>query len=737
VGEQNLKPTNDSNALTDSFPRQYARTGRFTCGEPRSVQLHDRDDQTTAILFLRSRSGTDSVNCLFRVLVGADGALGAEQLLVDPLVIHNGEDLPAAERARRERMREQASGITAYSVSHDGNLAVFTLAGQVVLADLSNPDVPATLRVLETSDGSFDTHISPDGTFVAYVHDGDLHVIHVAGADVTVAHDEDQQVSWGMADFNAAEEFDRFRGHWWSPDSNRLAVARVDNNPVQSWWIADPAHPSRPAVEHRYPAAGTDNAEVTMWLVGIDGSHTPIDLAHVHPEYEYVLDVQWTKFGLVITTLDRAQVDQRVIAVAEDGSCTQLHQVMSDPWVELIPGTPLQADDGLIHTVDVLEGSDGDRVLVRVTPDGGQSICSPTSLLIASVGRAMPSGEVLCVVTNRDSGSMFSSVVTIQSERLFVTLAGGPDDLGAHALSAANDRTVIVRSASLDRQRAEHRVFHEGQQVGVLQSFAEVPLGDPQPTFLKAGIRQIPVAVLLPSNPAWNAPGVKLPIIMDPYAGPHAARVIGTRAAMASSQWLADQGFAVVIVDGRGTPGIGPIFERAIHLDFAGPVIADQVVGLLDAAAQFPQLDLSRVGIRGWSFGGYTAALAVLRRPDVFHCAVVGAPVIDWSLYDTGYTERYLGHPEDEAAAYQRSSLLDEAANLTRPIQLIHGLADDNVVAAHSLRFSSALVAAGVAHEMLPLSGVTHMTPQENVAENMLLLQVDFLRRQLGIPVNV
>ena len=149
------------------------------------------------------------------------------------------------------------------------------------------------------------------------------------------------------------------------------------------------------------------------------------------------------------------------------------------------------------------------------------------------------------------------------------------------------------------------------------------------------------------------------------------------------------------------------------------------------------ELDLSRVGIRGWSFGGYTAALAVLKRPDVFHCAVVGAPVIDWRLYDTGYTERYLGNPSVDDEPYEASSLLSLASTLTRPLQLIHGLADDNVVAAHTLRFSSALVAAGIAHEVLPLSGVTHMTSQEEVAENMLLLQVDFLRRHLGGPTRV
>ncbi len=220
---------------------------------------------------------------------------------------------------------------------------------------------------------------------------------------------------------------------------------------------------------------------------------------------------------------------------------------------------------------------------------------------------------------------------------------------------------------------------------------------------------------------------------LDPYGGPHGKRVLAAGAAYLSPQWFAEQGFAVVIADGRGTPGRGPEWDRAVAGDLAGPVLDDQVEALESAAAECRDLDLSRVGIRGWSFGGYLAALAVLRRPDVFHAGIAGAPPTDWRLYDTCYTERYLGLPEQNPDAYARSSLLADAPKLTRPLLLIHGLADDNVAVAHTLRLSSALLAAGRPHSVLPLSGVTHMASQEEVAENLLLLQVDFLRASLGI----
>ncbi|MDF2712005.1 MAG: peptidase prolyl oligopeptidase active site protein, partial [Nonomuraea muscovyensis] len=200
-----------------------------------------------------------------------------------------------------------------------------------------------------------------------------------------------------------------------------------------------------------------------------------------------------------------------------------------------------------------------------------------------------------------------------------------------------------------------------------------------------------------------------------------------------ASQWFAEEGFAVLAVDGRGTPGRGPAWERAVHLDLAGPVLADQVDGLREAAARHPVLDLARVGIRGWSFGGYLAALAVLRRPDVFHAAVAGAPVTDQRLYDTHWRERHLGHPDEHPEAYERCSPIREAASLTRPLLLIHGLADDNVVPAHTLRFSQALLEAGRPHEVLPLSRTTHLPSQEAVAENLLLHQLAFLRRALDL----
>jgi len=232
---------------------------------------------------------------------------------------------------------------------------------------------------------------------------------------------------------------------------------------------------------------------------------------------------------------------------------------------------------------------------------------------------------------------------------------------------------------------------------------------------------------------------VQLPVLLDPYGGPHAQRVMQSRSMFLTSQWFADQGFAVLVVDGRGTPGRGPEFEREVRGDLAGPVLEDQIGALRAAAEIEPRMDLGRVAIRGWSFGGYLAALAVLRRPDLFHAAVAGAPVTDWRLYDTHYTERYLGDPRLEPDNYETSGLASDVTRPTsdhpiRPLMLIHGLADDNVVSAHTLQLSRALLEVGRPHTVLPLSGVTHMTPQEEVAENLLVLQARFLIDSVAGP---
>ncbi|MDC3402409.1 prolyl oligopeptidase family serine peptidase [bacterium] len=703
--------------MTDSFPRQHARTQRFTLGEPRNVTVSADGKR---VVFLRSAGGSDPVNALWVF----DVESATERLVADPRVLlaaadELADDLPAEERARRERAREGAGGITSYATDRDATVVAFALAGRLFAGGL----VSGQARELAVAGPVFDPRPDPTARRVAYVSGRSLRIGELDGSSrVLVGGDgsDPETVSWGSADFIAAEEMSRFRGYWWSPDGDTLAVCRVDDAAVNQWVIADPAHPEQPARTIRYPAAGTRNPDVTLHLVGLDGASTPVDWDRDF--FPYLAAVDWTDSGLTLLVEARDQQGTMVLQVdtsdaSTRGETTVLSHDYDDAWVELVPGTPARLADGrLVMT--------GDR-------DGARR------LLIADETVTPPELQVRSVVST--SGDEQTPIVTFcanpidDATQLQIWQWTGDglrpvtSEPGIHG-AAVGGATTVVRSATLDHPGTTTivRTSSGDHEIG---SLAETPLVEPNLQLLTVGERDLAVAVLLPHG--FDPEGAPLPVLLDPYGGPHALRVTQAHNAYLTPQWFADQGFAVIVADGRGTPGRGTAWERAVHGDFAGPTLDDQVDALHGVAEQLPGLDLERVAIRGWSFGGYLAALAVLRRPDVFHAAIAGAPVTEWRLYDTHYTERYLGDPADRAEQYDANSLLPLAADLMRPLLLIHGLADDNVVAAHTLQLSAALLAAGRPHEVLPLAGVTHMTPQEEVAENLLLHQLGFLHRSL------
>ena len=701
-------PPGDSARLT--FPRHSARTQRFTLGAPRGFAPAPDGSR---VAFLRSLSGTDRSTCLWAL----DVDTRSERLVADPrdLLVDAEEDLPPEERARRERLREGAGGIVAYATDEAVSVAAFALSSRLWLADLRQGGA----RQLPAVGPVVDPRPDPTGRRVAYVSDGALSVVSVDGASAaTLVGPDAPGVTWGLAEFVAAEEMGRMRGHWWAPDGERLLAARVDDSAVRRWWIADPANPDVAPTEVAYPAAGTPNADVRLALLDLAGGRVEVVWDRVR--FPYLAGVHWSDHGApLLLVQSRDQRTACVLVVDTGAGATTVRREDTDPsWVDLVPGVPAWLPGGrLLHAV-VAGGRhqlavDGRPVTPEVSVSGVSDITDDTVLFTAT---AEPTERHLWEL--RVSRGLDPSVKRVTT------------DPGLHSGRLAGDLLVIA-SSTMDRFGAAVRVRRGGRHVAHIASYADTPGLTPRVTILRAGPRKLRTALLFPTG--WQRGQGRLPVLMDPYGGPGAQRVVAARNAYLSSQWLADQGFAVVIVDGRGTPGRGPEWERSIAFDLAGPVLDDQIDGLHAVAEQYDDLDLSRVAIRGWSFGGYLAALAVLRRPDVFAAAVAGAPVTDWRLYDTHYTERYLGHPDERPEAYAATSLLPEAERLERPLMVIHGLADDNVVAAHSLRFSAALLAAGRPHTLLPLSGVTHMTPQEVVAENLLLLQVRFLRDALGL----
>ncbi|MFD5786625.1 alpha/beta fold hydrolase [Streptomyces sp. NPDC127037] len=692
---------------------------RFTLGTPRAFTVSPDGGR---VVYLRSGSGTDRSGGLW-VLDVSEGAAPRERLVADPAALLGGsaERLSAQERARRERSREGSAGIVGYAVDAAAELAAFALSGKVYVAGLRE----GTARALPVPGPVIDPRPSPDGRHVAYVSKGALRVVSTAGeADRALAEPEDAHVTYGLAEFIAAEEMQRHQGFWWSPDSDRLLVARVDDSPVRRWWIADPAHPDRRPAEVAYPAAGTPNAVVGLHVVDLDGKRT--EVVWDRARFPYLARVHWSSYGAPLLLVQaRDQESQLCLAVDPETGATRTVHADEDPvWLELFPGVPAWAPDGR---------------LVRIADEGGARVLAvgdrPLTGAQLHLQAVLDIGDSDVLVT-ASAGEEAAAPETGESHVYRVNELGVErvsEGVGVHTAVRSGRVTVLV-SATPERPGTTARVLRDGKEIAVVANHAERPVLSARPVLTEGGARRIPCAVLLPAG--YSESDGPLPVLMDPYGGPHGRRVVAAHNPHLTSQWFADQGFAVVVADGRGTPGRSPAWEKAVKQDLA-LTLDDQVEALHALAERFP-LDLGRVAIRGWSYGGFLAGMAALRRPDVFHAAVVGAPVTDQRLYDTHYTERYLGDPAERPEVYAYNSLvtdegLSHAAEQVRPMMIIHGLADDNVVVAHSLRLSSALLAAGRPHEVLPLSGVTHMTPQEKVAENLLLLQVDFLKRSLGL----
>ncbi len=697
-------------AGTETFPRQKARTRFFQLGRPRSFSCSPTGARA---LFIRSASGSDDQGSLWLLDLNATTP---ETLLVNAANLGGSDlDLPDAERARRERMREVAAGITSFSTDSAMTRALFTVSGIPYLIDVpQTADTDIVPTELPAPGPVVDPRLSSDGAHAAFVVDGAFYVVELATMTVTsLAEPEGENDFWGLADFISAEELERLRGYWWLEGSRSLLVQHTDESNVEIRWISDPANPEKEPVQHRYPIAGTANPDVRLAILGLDG--TRIDLDWDHEAFPYVSSVHVTEGGVVISLLTRDQRTQSVCTLdIATGALTEIAQHADNCWIDVIHGVPAFASDGRL--IEVLPDTATDTYRVHV--DG-----VPVSAAGLQVTAVMESAHDHLIVLAQPTA------ITQAGYRIgFDGSCEALTDTDAwSSLTAGGEMRIMMRTSATET-RTEYTASN-GATSHVITNLAETPIITPQAHFVTAGARGLNCIVLLPTG--YSRGGEKLPVIMSPYGGPHAQRVISAAGSFLTEQWLADQGFAVVIVDGTGTPGRGPAWEREIHLDLATGILQDQVDGLEACAAQFPELDLDRVGIRGWSFGGYLAALAVLDRPDRFHAAVAGAPVTEWRLYDTAYTERYLGDPAANADAYDLSSLLPRAPKLIRPLLIIHGLADDNVLVAHTLQLSSALLAAGRAHDVLPLSGVTHMTPQAVITENLLLTEVEFFTSAL------
>lgn len=711
----NPRPTPSGSASeSDRFLQRFAATSRFRYGRPNAIKLTPAGD---AVLFLRS-GPRSPVQDLFEL----DVASGRERVLLTAATLLGGgrENLTAEERARRERQRVSARGIASFELSEDGRRLLVPLGGRLFV--LSRDD--GRVRVLPDSGGAaIDARFSPDGSRVACVRNHDLHVIDVAsGRQRRLTEGGTAAAAHGVAEFVAQEEMGRHEGWWWSPDGSTIAYQRTDASRVEVLRIADPAHPERPPQEWRYPRAGRTNAEVTLGLVSADGGPTTW-VTWDRRRYPYLAAVTWTRNApLTLLVQNRTQTEQALLTVNPARGTTRAILVERDAaWLNLFRKNPQWLADG--------------RSFVWMTERAG----APQLELRARDGR------VLRVLTPPDPGLRDDVALDEAHGMVWARASDDPtqahvvqiplgsrgrgrqvfaDEPGLHGFVLAKEGGALVHSiapaAGGPRWLVRRR---DGALAGEIPSRAEAPGIAPRLEFTTAGDSIRCHAVLV--RPREFDPDRRYPVIVSVYGGPHGQTVQAAGQNYVLQQWLADHGFIVLSIDGRGTPNRGRVWERAIRGDLIDVPLRDQVAALRALGRRYRELDLTRVGIYGWSFGGYFSVVALERYPAMFHAAVAGAPVTDWHDYDTHYTERYMGLPARNGRGYSASSALTRAKDLIRPLLILHGTADDNVYLLHSLKLCDALVRAGRSFEFVPLAGYTHM-----VADSTGITQVN--RRILG-----
>lgn len=715
-----LAPSAAPSIAQTSFLEQYAATRRFSAGHPTSIKI---TPDGAAVLFLRSPARS-----FVQDLYEFNAATGQERLLLTADAILKGaeEQLTPEEKARRERMRMSARGIASYSLSKDGKRILVPLSGRLFVIER------ATGAVTELQGGEgfpIDPRFSPDGQYVACVRDGELFVLDIAAnTEKQLTSGADEKVQFATAEFVAQEEMDRREGYWWSPDSTRLVYQRTDTADMEVLHILDAANPEKPPQAWPYPRPGKKNADVQLGIMPRDGGETTW-IQWDREAYPYLATVRWAENApLVILVQNREQTEQVLLEVQPDSGSTSVLLTERDAaWLNLDQSVPKWLPDGnaFLWTTErngdwqlELRGRDGRLIAPLNEPGFGYK-----DLVHLDAQR----GFVYVSASQDPTQRHLFRLPLGDNQRAPFRMTEAP---GIHSASFGDGHDVYVYNASLMNGTRRQQIMHiDGRSLGTLKSLAEEPPFMPQLELVTTDTRPaFHAAIIRPRN---FEPGRSYPVINSVYGGPSSQTVTADPRRYLLQQWIADHGFIVVSIDARGTPGRGRDWERAIKGNLIDQPLEDQADAMQALARQFPEIDIDRAGIFGWSFGGYFAAMGVTRRPDVFDVGVAGAPVADWLDYDTHYTERYMGLPEANARGYEKSSVLTYAGKLEKPLLIVHGTADDNVYFMHSLKMSNEIFRGGRNHQFLVLSDFTHMVADPLVTTRLYQQIVGFLAEGL------
>ncbi len=710
-----------------SLREQLRATRNFRLGAPFNFKITGDGKR----VYYQKATPPSTAAAIYEISLDDASEAGGEKKILDATMLESKTgEVSAEEKALRERLRLMTSGISFYSTDSTGRFILTPLSGKLYVYDTQ---AQKSQEIAQGEGSVFGPKMSPDGKSVAFVRDSNLHVAALSGGKAkALTSGGTEEKSFGVAEFIAQEELDRTDGFWWSPDSKTILYEAVDQSAVEKLTISDPFKPDAEPLRPFYPRPGKTNAKVRFGFMAASGGETKwVDLSAF--PHEYVATVKWTPNGVpTFLLLNRLQTEARLVtADPKTGKASLLLEEKDKDWVEVMASSPawLPNRKGFLWLSD----SSGSRQL-EYRDFNGQKLKDLTlsNLQIRSISGVSEDGNKAFVEVAKDSTRSELHEIDLISgkNRVLSASSAGTVSSGAEVTKGI----YVARELTLDGQDKTYLRSLDGKKEKVIASAADAPILSANVKIERIGADAVQTAIIRPSN---FVAGKKYPVLERAYGGPGSLQVRASGRSYLEDQVMADAMQAIVIrMDTRGTSDRGREWEKAISRRFGSLPVNEHAEVIKLLTKKFPEMDASRVGVFGWSYGGYFAAYAALARPDVYKAAVAGAPPVDWLDYDTAYTERYLGLPKTEAKAYSSSSILGliaaaKARTDRSPILLIHGTADDNVFFFNSLKLVDALERAALPYEFLPLMGATHMVSDEALDSRRFERTLQFFKENL------
>jgi dipeptidyl-peptidase-4 len=664
------------------------------------------------------------------------------QLLFDSNDLSTGpEILSDEEKARRERMRLSGSGIVSYEWSDDGKALLFPLAGDAFYYRLGDKEAQ---QILQTSEFETDIKLSPKGNYLSYVRDQDLYIKHIKSGEETRLTDDGQgPIKNAMAEFVAQEEMGRMTGYWWSPDEEQIAFTQVDESPVEQITRSEIYADSIKMITQRYPSAGTNNVLIKLAVIDLSSKQKQwIDLGN--EQDIYLARVKWMKDSSVLTYQIQNRNQQHLALKAfnlSNNSQTTLIEEKSDTWVNL--NEDLHFLDDQQHFIWASE-KDGYKHLYLHKNNGELVRQITKGNWVVDKIEAIDQKNNLVYFTGRAD-------TPTQSHLYKVGLGAGPvtkitKRSGFHEISFSDDASVYVDSFSSTNTPQQVSLHNaEGRQLTWLSENAvdeNHPLKPYQANWVKPTISsfnledgtELYYRLYKPHNIQGKQSEERHPVIVYQYGGPGVQVVKdswgGNRGLL--MQYWASKGYVVFSIDNRGSEARGKAFEDPLYKKMGSVELADQIEGV-KFLRTLPYVDETRIGVYGHSYGGYMTLMAMFKAGDYFQAGVAGAPVTDWGLYDTHYTERFMGHPKADEGAYLAASVFPYAKDLKGKLLIYHGMADDNVLFTNSTKLYKHLQDLAIPFESMDYPGKKHSIRGKNTGIHLYKTITNFFDKHFGM----